>query len=97
MSAVEKKGNRSELRKLTFETYPDMRVIFTKPELHMAYLLQRTLNKRASEKYKRLKASKKGGAKRILTNGVFCKNCKKVPPTFPDIFSVNNMSIKSIY
>ncbi|KAH7695712.1 hypothetical protein AAVH_37225, partial [Aphelenchoides avenae] len=59
MSAVEKKGNRSELRKLTFETYPDMRVIFTKPELHMAYLLQRTLNKRASEKYKRLKASKK--------------------------------------
>lgn len=48
-------------RKLLFRLFPDMVAITLKRKFHMARVMQRTLNERASEKYQRLQSSETGG------------------------------------
>lgn len=60
MSKSEKKLLRLEARKLSSRANPNLHEFELDQELYAAYVLQRTLNERASEKYTRLQASEKG-------------------------------------
>lgn len=60
MSELERNKTLVDMRNLVREVYPDVREIMSKWELYMAYVLQRTLSERASEKYQHLQAEEKG-------------------------------------
>ncbi|KAH7706775.1 hypothetical protein AAVH_26000 [Aphelenchoides avenae] len=69
VSELEKKRLKSEGQKLILEANPHLCDFTLDRELYATYIIQRTLNERASEKYQRLQASEKDKLEpvRILT------------------------------